>query len=542
MKKILFGESAKEKLLEGINLLADTVKLTHGPMGRNVIIARPSGIPHSTKDGVTVASHILFEDPVMNAGAAIIKQAATQQLENSGDGTTTATIIAQSLINQMFEDDEIIVPEFLKHLKEFTKEVIYHLKKYSIDLDPNSEMFKHVATIASNNDVELGNLIAEAVSEVGKDGSVVVEESKTNETTLQVFKGYRFERGYLSHHFINNLKGECILENPYILFTDDEIKSFSEIEHIAQAVLVSRRDLLIICKDMSSIALSSLITNKLEGRLNSCVLRLPALRTRGEILLEDMAILTGGSVISPKNKGHKFELAKLVHLGSADKVVIDKNNSVIVGGRGNEKLIAERTELIRQAVADSNKLEKSVNEERLGKFIGAVAVISVGANSDIEMRDKKDRIDDAVRACKSAIEEGVLPGAGVILNSIGVYINNIFVPESEKQQIKAQNILANAIREPYDRLFENAGINPAAIWLNAEDDLHFWDTIDVRSGKIVNAIDGGILDPTKVLRTAVENAVSVSSLLLSTAAVVYPHDADFEQRVMDAVDFNKESF
>ena len=514
MKKVIYSKKAREKLLEGIDLVADAVKVTLGPSGKYMVIGKSFGFPTATKDGVTVAKYISSSDMSVNIGCEMMKQVSNQQLENAGDGTTTATVLAQAIINKYINSD--LSPREIRDLfKDKTKFIIEELNKISKPLENDAEL-KAVATIAANGDLELGQHVFNAIKISGKDGEVVVEDSKNSETKVVSYPGYMFERGYVSHHFAGT-NAECKLEDVYILFCDDEIKDWNEIRHIADEVRSQRRELLIVCKDISEPVLRNLIANIQQGRLRSCVVKLPALRNRGEILLEDLAIKTGGRVISPKKKGHVFEKLKLEHLGRCDSVTIDKSKTVLVGEQGDKVAINERKKQIEADIEKADKLEIILQKERYAKFIGGVSVLYVGGNSEVELREKKDRIDDAVRATKEALKEGIVKGGGYPLFAIA----NAFEDYDELES-PLKLIAANCNNE---------------VVLTSNDDVY-----DYALNKQGNFLKLGIIDPLSVVKQSVINAYSLAVLILSTEGLVYPEEGDFEGAVLEGIEQNKDRF
>lgn len=522
MKKILYNDLAKEKLLEGINMVADTVKLTLGPSGRNVVIGKSYGFPISTKDGVTVAREINSPDLDINIGCELMKQVSKQQLNTSGDGTTTATVIAQYLIQEGLQLNES-PREIREEFKKATEDIIKEIEKVTKTLDSDEEL-QAVSRISANGDESIGDIVFNAIKIAGKDGNVVVENSKGSETYIASYPGYMFERGFISHHFAGP-NAETNLHDVRILLCDDEITSWEDIKGVVQEVHSLRDHLLIICKDMAQVPLRNLVHNAQNGKLQSCVVKLPALRTRGEILLEDIAVMTGGTVVSPKNKGHMFEKVSVKHLGKADSVTIDKDRTVIVGGKGDEQAVKQREATIRADLKKANELERFVQEERLAKFIGGVSVIHVGANSDVELKEKKDRIDDAVRATKEALKGGIVPGGGATLANIS---------NKSKGKPFLQKLVYYAITQPLNTIANNCGTEAR---LYSGKFVH-----DYYKNKKVDYLKGGIIDPANVVKDSVLNAVSLAALVLSTDALVYPAEMDMEEAIMDGIEHGKKRF
>jgi len=517
MKKIIYNKEAQGKLIEGIDLVADAVKLTLGPSGRYMVIGKSFGPPITTKDGVTVARSITSSDPSINIGCEMIKQVASQQLETAGDGTTSATVLAQRIIH-LYKDSEKSPREIRDEFKAKTEFIIEQLDLNKKPLETDEEL-KAVATIATNGDEELGTHVFNAIKASGKDGEVVVENSKNAETKVVSYPGYMFERGYVSHHFAGT-NAECKLDDVYILFCDDEIKDWQEIRHIAEAVMAQRRELLIVCKDIAEGPLSNLILNIQQGRLRSCVVKLPALRNRGEILLEDLAIKTGGKVISPKKKGHQLRKVQLEHLGRCDSVTIDKSKTVLVGEKGDEAAIAERKKQIEADLEKADKLEIILQKERYAKFINGVSVLYVGGHSDVDLAERKARIDDAVRATKEALKEGIVPGGGFALARVAS--DNI---QKYDELYSPLSTIASNCNDVFD------------LEISAKQEVYDFAK-DVRG----NYIELGIIDPVSVVKETVINAYSVATLVLSTAGMVYNEDFDMEDAVLDGIKHGKDRF
>lgn len=526
MRKIIYNKEAKDKLVEGIDMVANTVKLTLGPSGRNVVIGKANGFPISTKDGVSVAKEIRTNKLDINIGCELIKQVANQQLKSSGDGTTTATVLAQYLIKEGMKLDEYSPRDIKEHFRNALDDIIRTIESKSKKLVTDEEL-EAVSIISTNGDAELGLIVSEAVKIAGKDGNVVVENSKNSETKVVSYPGYMFERGYLSHHFAGN-NSEVNLEDVRILLCDDEITSWDDIKGVVQEVHSLRDTLLIVCKDMSESALRNLIYNAQQGKLRSCVVKLPALKTRGEILLEDIAIKTGGTVVSPKNKGHAFSKVSVKHLGKADTVNIDKDRTVIIDGKGSPEAIKEREGQIRIDLEKANELERFVQEERLAKYIGGVSVIHVGANSEVELREKKDKIDDAMRATMEAMKHGIVPGGGQVLAKIST-------DKSEGIMNQIEAVVYESLMKPLQTIAENCH---TSVKLYKDDNIVF----DYSKNCEVDFLEGGIIDPTSVVKNAVINAVSLAALVLSTDALVFPEELDMEEAIMQGIEAGKNRF
>lgn len=526
MRKIIYNDEAKAKLREGIDMVADTVKLTLGPSGRYVVIGKAHGFPLTTKDGVTVAKEINSPELDVNIGCELIKQVAKQQLQTSGDGTTTATVIAQYLIQEglSVNEDEYSPRDFYREFKKATDSIIKEIDERTIRIDNDNQLLS-VATVSTNGDEELGKIVYEAIKVAGMDGTVDVQNSKTSETKVVSYPGYMFERGYLSHHF-SGPNSEVNLSDVRILLCDDEILEWDDIKHIVQEVHSLRDDLLIICKDMAEFPLSNLVHNVQQGRMNCAVVKLPALKSRGEILLQDIAVKVGGTVISPKKQGHSFAKVSVKHLGKADNVTVDKDRTIVVGGKGDPEAVKAREERIRADLEKANELESFVQEERLAKFIGGISVIHVGANSEVELKEKKDRIDDAVRATKEALASGIVPGGGATLARIsGLSKGKPFL----------QKLVYYAIAQPLNCIAENCHTD----YHLPEDENKVFD---YAKNKEVDFLKGGIIDPASVVKHSVINAVSLAALVLSTDAIVYPENVDIEEAIMQGIEHGKNRF
>ncbi len=517
-KEIKFDAKAREKMLNGVNALADAVKVTLGPKGRNVIIEKSWGSPTITKDGVTVAKEIELEDKFENMGAQMVKEVASKTSDVAGDGTTTATILAQSIY---FEGTKLVAagnnPMAIKRgIEKAVKVVTDELKKLSKPTQEQKEIAQ-VGTISANNDPTIGEIIAEAMSKVGKEGVITVEEAKGMETTLEVVEGMQFDRGYLSPYFVTDAeKMEVNLSEPLILIHEKKISSMKDLLPILEQVAKMGRPLLIIAEDVEGEALATLVINKLRGTLNACAVKAPGFGDRRKAIMEDIAILTGGQVIS-EEKGIKLEHATLNDLGSAKTVVVDKDNTTIVDGAGDRNALEARIKQIRAQIEETTSdYDREKLQERLAKLIGGVAVINVGAATETEMKEKKARVEDALNATRAAVEEGIVPGGGVALLRC--------IPALEKLELEGEeqlgvNILKRALEQPARQIAENAGEEGSIIVEKVKAGEGAFG-YNAQSGELCDLMEAGIIDPTKVTRIAVQNAASVSGLMITTEAMV----------------------
>jgi chaperonin GroEL len=518
-KNILFDVDAREKLKRGVDTLANAVKVTLGPKGRNVILDKKFGAPAITKDGVTVAKEIELKDPIENMGAQLVKEVASKTADSAGDGTTTATVLTQAIFNAGLKYVAAGAnPMDLKRgIDKAVEAVVAHLKKQSKTID-NSKEIAQVATISANNDSEIGKMIADAMEKVGKDGVITVEEAKGTETEVKVVEGMQFDRGYLSPYFVTNPdKMEAELERPYILITDKKISSLKDMLPVLEQVAQSGRPLLIIAEDVEGEALATLVVNKLRGTLRVAAVKAPGFGDRRKAMLEDIAILTGGTVIS-EERGYKLENATIEYLGQAEKVTIDKDNTTIVNGAGKSEDIKARINQIKaQIETTTSDYDREKLQERLAKLSGGVAILYVGAATEVEMKEKKDRVDDALHATRAAVEEGIVPGGGVALVRAIEALEGLKV-ENEDQQLGV-NIIRTALEAPLRTIAANAGAESSVVVqrvMEGKGDFGY----NAREDKFENMIAAGIIDPTKVTRLALENAASIASLLLTTEAVV----------------------
>jgi chaperonin GroEL len=525
-KLIKFKEDARQKILKGVRTLADAVKVTLGPKGRNVVIDKSFGTPHITKDGVTVAKEIELEDKFENMGAQMVKEVASNTADKAGDGTTTATVLAEAIYSEGLRNVAAGAnPLGLKRgMEKALKVVIQEIEKRSKKVEDRNEIAQ-VATISANNDAEIGEIIAQAMERVGRDGTITVEEGKGFETELEVVKGMKFDRGYISSYFITNPESqEAVLEDAYILIFEKKITSIKEIIPLLQAVVETSRPLLIIAEDVEGEALATLVVNRLRAGLKVCAVKAPGFGDRRKAMLQDIAVVTGAEMIS-EELGMKLESTTLEQLGRAKKIVITKDDTTIVEGAGTKNAIQDRASQIKRQIEESTSdYDKEKLQERLAKLTGGVAVINVGAATEIEMKEKKDRVDDAQRATAAAVEEGILPGGGTAYIRCIPAVNKL-ADELEGDEKTGARILARSLSSPLRQIAENAG-QEGAIILQQVEKMKEKEGYNALTGEYVDMIVAGILDPTKVVRCALENAVSVASMLLTTEAIVADVPAD----------------
>lgn len=518
-KLIEYSSDARAKLKKGIDQLAESVKVTLGPKGRNVVIEKKFGAPTVTKDGVTVAKEIELKDPIENMGAQMVKEVASKTSDAAGDGTTTATVLAQSIFTEGLKlvTAGANATEIKRGIDEAVKVVVEELKKLSRPIEGKKEIAQ-VGAISANNDITIGDLIADAMEKVGKDGVITVEEAKSTDTTLEVVEGMQFDRGYLSPYFVTNPENmEAVLEDAMILIHDKKISSMKDLLPILEKVAQTGRPMLIIAEDVEGEALATLVVNKLRGTLRVCSVKAPGFGDRRKAMLEDIAVLTGGRVISEET-GFKLENAVLADLGKAKRIVIDKDNTTIVEGAGKTEEIKGRINQIRKQIENTTSdYDREKLQERLAKLAGGVAVLKIGAATEVEMKEKKARVEDALHATRAAVEEGIIPGGGVALLRC--------LPALEKMKLDADkqigvNIMKRALEEPIRQIVANAGVEGAVIVQKVREGGKNYG-FDAAAEKFEeDMIKAGIIDPTKVARTALENASSVAGLLLMTEAVV----------------------
>ena len=520
-KMIFFDIEARNKMKKGVDTLANAVKVTLGPKGRNVVIEKKFGAPQVTKDGVTVAKEIELEDPIENMGAQMVKEVASKTADLAGDGTTTATVLAQSIISEGLKMVAAGAnPMDLKRgIDKAVRSVVESLIAQKKDVGNNSKMIEQVATISANNDNEIGKLIAQAMAKVGKEGVITVEEAKGTDTTVDVVEGMQFDRGYISPYFVTNSeKMQAELQNPFILIYDKKISAMKDILTILEKVAQSGRPLMIIAEDLDGEALATLVVNKLRGTIKVAAVKAPGFGDRRKEMLTDLAVLTGGTVIS-EELGNKLEGVELTSLGQASSITIDKDNTVIVGGKVKKSEIVGRVNQIKAQVENTTSdYDKEKLQERLAKLAGGVAVLYVGAATEVEMKEKKDRVDDALHATRAAVEEGIVPGGGV------AYIRAIAGLEKLKGALNADEttgiaIVKRAIEEPLRQIVANSGIEGSIVVQTikeGEGDYGF----NARTEVYENLFKAGVIDPTKVARIALENAASIAGMLLTTECVI----------------------
>jgi chaperonin GroEL len=519
-KQIFFEIEARNKMKKGVDTLANAVKVTLGPKGRNVVIEKKFGAPSITKDGVTVAKEIELEDPIENIGAQMVKEVASKTADIAGDGTTTATVLAQSIISEGLKNLAAGAnPMDLKRgIDKAVVSVVDHLKKQSQSVGDNNDKIEQVASVSANNDTSIGKLIAEAMTKVGKEGVITVEEAKGTDTTVEVVEGMQFDRGYISPYFVTNSeKMEAELENPYILIYDKKISSMKDILHILEKVAQSGRPLLIIAEDLEGEALATLVVNKLRGTLKVAAVKAPGFGDRRKEMLQDIAVLTKGTVVS-EEQGYKLENADLTYLGQASSVTIDKDNTTVVGGKGEKADISARVNQIKaQIETTTSDYDKEKLQERLAKLSGGVAVLYVGAATEVEMKEKKDRVDDALHATRAAVEEGIVPGGGVAyLRAIESLEKLKGLNEDETTGIQ---IVKRALEEPLRQIVVNSGIEGSIVVQKIKDNKGDFG-FNARTEVYENLFAAGVIDPTKVTRIALENAASIAGMLLTTECVV----------------------
>ena len=519
-KEIKFDIDARDRLKSGIDQLANAVKVTLGPKGRNVIIEKKFGAPQITKDGVTVAKEVDLEDPFENVGAQMVKEVASKTNDDAGDGTTTATVLAQSIVTVGLKNVTAGAnPMDLKRgIDKAVKEVVKSLHSQSQGVGDDNQKIQQVASISANNEESIGAMIAEAMSKVKKEGVITIEESKTSDTYVDVVEGMQFDRGYISPYFVTDTeKMEVVLENPYVLIHDKKISTMKDILPVLEATAQAGRPLLIISEDVDGEAIATLIVNKLRGSLKIAAVKAPGFGDRRKEMLEDIAILTGGTVIS-EEKGLKLENTDLEMLGQAEKISIDKENTTIVNGAGEKKMIEARVGQIKKQIENTTSdYDREKLQERLAKLAGGVAVIYVGAASEVEMKTKKDLFDDALSATRAAVEEGIIPGGGV------AYLRSLEKLEKFKGSNEDENtgiaIVKRALEEPLRQIVENAGLEGSVVVNKIRDGKGDFG-YNAYTEKFENLFEGGVIDPTKVARIALENAASIAGMFLTTESAI----------------------
>ena len=533
-KEILFNIDARDQLKKGVDALANAVKVTLGPKGRNVIIEKKFGAPHITKDGVTVAKEIELADPYQNTGAQLVKEVASKTGDDAGDGTTTATVLAQAIVAEGLKNVTAgASPMDIKRgIDKAVAKVVESIKAQAETVGDNYDKIEQVATVSANNDPVIGKLIADAMRKVSKDGVITIEEAKGTDTTIGVVEGMQFDRGYLSAYFVTNTeKMECEMEKPYILIYDKKISNLKDFLPILEPAVQTGRPLLVIAEDVDSEALTTLVVNRLRSQLKICAVKAPGFGDRRKEMLEDIAILTGGVVIS-EEKGLKLEQATIEMLGTADKVTVSKDYTTIVNGAGVKENIKERCDQIKdQIVATKSDYDREKLQERLAKLSGGVAVLYVGAASEVEMKEKKDRVDDALRATRAAIEEGIIPGGGV------AYIRAIDSLEGMKgdnaDETTGIGIIKRAIEEPLREIVANAGKEGAVVVQKVREGKGDFG-YNARTDVYENLHAAGVVDPAKVARVALENAASIAGMFLTTECVIVEKKEDKPEMPMGA--------
>ena len=519
-KEIKFDVDAREQLKQGVDQLANAVKVTLGPKGRNVVIEKKFGAPQITKDGVTVAKEIELEDKFQNTGAQLVKSVASKTGDDAGDGTTTATILTQAIVTEGLKNVTAGAnPLDLKRgIDKAVNAVVDYIKENAEVVNDNYDKIEQVATVSANNDPEIGKLIADAMRKVSKDGVITIEESKSRDTYINVVEGMQFDRGYLSGYFVTDSdKMECVMDNPYILIYDKKISNIKDFLPILQPAAESGRPLLVIAEDVDSEALTTLVVNRLRGGLKICAVKAPGFGDRRKAMLEDIAVLTGGVVIS-EEKGLKLEQATLDMLGTAKKVTVDKENTTIVGGAGNKENIQDRVQQIKNEIANTkSNYDKEKLQERLAKLAGGVAVLYVGANSEVEMKEKKDRVDDALCATRAATEEGVVVGGGTTYIRAQKELAELKGDNADEQT--GINIVRRALEEPLRQIVFNAGGEGAVVVdkvRQGEGDYGY----NARTDTYQDLRAAGVIDPAKVARVALENAASIAGMFLTTECLI----------------------
>ncbi|MBP3839264.1 MAG: chaperonin GroEL [Prevotella sp.] len=519
-KEIKFNIDARDQLKKGVDQLANAVKVTLGPKGRNVVIEKKFGAPQITKDGVTVAKEIELEDRYENTGAQLVKSVASKTGDDAGDGTTTATILAQSIITEGLKNVTAGAnPMDLKRgIDKAVSEVVKFINKSAVKVDQDYDKIEQVATVSANNDPEIGKLLADAMRKVSKDGVITIEESKSRDTSIGVVEGMQFDRGYLSAYFVTDAeKLECVMENPYILIYDKKISNLKDFLPVLQPAADSGRPLLVIAEDVDSEALTTLVVNRLRAGLKICAVKAPGFGDRRKAMLEDIAVLTGGLVIS-EEKGLKLEQATLEMLGTCDKVVVSKDNTTIVNGAGDKQQISDRVSQIKSEIANTtSSYDKEKLQERLAKLAGGVAVLYVGANSEVEMKEKKDRVDDALCATRAAIEEGVVAGGGTTYIRALDSLKKVKGENADEQT--GINIVERAIEEPLRQIVTNAGGEGAVVVQKVREGKGDFG-YNARTDKFEDMRKAGVIDPAKVARVALENAASIAGMFLTTECII----------------------
>ena len=519
-KQLMFSEEARKKLLSGVEQISRAVKVTLGPKGRNVLLDKKFGAPTVTKDGVSVAKEVELEDPYENMGAQLLKEVATKTNDVAGDGTTTATVLAYSMVKEGIKAvaagiDPMAIKRGIDKAVELS---VAEIRKLAKEVKEKDEI-AHVAAVSANNDMEIGKQIADAMEKVGKDGVITVEEAKTMETTIEYVEGMQFDRGYLSPYFVTNRENmTTVFENPYILIHDKKISSMKDLLPILEKVVQAGKPLVIIAEDVDGEALATLIVNHIRGTIQVCAVKAPGFGDRRKAMLEDIAILTGGEVISDE-LGMKLENTELVQLGQAKTVKIDKDNTTIINGAGKQKDIDDRKAQIKAQIEETTSdYDREKLQERLAKLAGGVAVINVGAATEVEMKERKHRVEDALSATRAAIEEGIVPGGGMALINSALALNSVNVKDMDEGERVGFNIVKRALEEPIRQIAENAGVDGSIVADKAKNSKG--TGFDASKNEWVDMVKVGIIDPAKVTRSALQNAASVASLLLTTECAI----------------------
>ena len=519
-KEIKFNTQAREELKKGVDVLADAVKVTLGPKGRNVILDKKFGAPHITKDGVSVAREVELDDPMQNMGAQLVKEVASKTGDDAGDGTTTATVLAQAIINVGLKNVTAGAnPMDLKRgIDKAVATVVEGIKAMAEPVGDDFKKIEDVARVSANNDERIGKLIAEAMKKVKKEGVITVDEAKGTETTIDIVEGMQFDRGYISPYFVTNTeKMECEMDSPYLLIYDKKISNLKDLLPVLEAVAQSGRPLLIVAEDVDQEALATLVVNRLRGSLKICAVKAPGFGDRRKEMLEDIAVLTGGTVVS-EEKGMQLSTATLTDLGRAEKVTVNKENTTIVNGAGSKEAIAARVAQIRAQIEQTTSdYDREKLQERLAKLAGGVAVLHIGAPSEVEMKEKKDRVDDALSATRAAIAEGIVPGGGVAYIRCLAALKELKGDNDDEQT--GIDIVRRAIEEPLRQIAANAGVEGAVVVQKvAEGTADFG--YNARADKYENLYQAGVIDPAKVTRVALENAASIAGMFLTTECVI----------------------
>jgi len=538
---MVFSDDARKSLQSGVNKLADAVTSTLGPNGRNVIIEQTMGNPTSTKDGVTVAKAVELEDKIENIGAQLVKQASIKTADGAGDGTTTSTLLASEIYNSGIQSiANYNVTEVSRGIAKATDMVVEYLEDNSREITDEDQL-RQVATISANNDPEVGELIASSMDKVGREGVVTIEESRTGETYLEVVEGMQFSRGYKSIYFVtDNNSMTATLSNPQILIVDKKVTAAKELLPILEACSAQNKPLLIIADDIDGEALSTLVVNKMRGTLQVVAVKAPEFGDRKKAMMEDIATLTGGQVVSPE-KGMRLDKFDVNWLGSSRKVTVGKDETTIVDGKGDAEAIEQRIEEIKSLIDNSNSpFEKETLQDRLGRLIGGVAIVHVGGQSELEMKEKKDRVEDALHATKAALEEGILPGGGIALLNAAYKLEfeGAEMDFGSESEAEGYNILTKAISKPLQKILSNAGFTNEdidQIALEVAENENFWYGFNIKSDKYVDMFKEGIIDPAKVTRLALENAASIARTMLTTECII---SNPVEQK-QDEMDFNQ---